>query len=128
MSPWRHARTPAHEFHAAAPRIRAFGFPPNLKAGERIVALCTPSQGSRPFRFAWQKDGRNLEQRPDVQVFVQADVSSSIVFESLRLQDAGNYSCIVSNDFGSDKFTASLAVKCESLLLPFAYFASPVHL
>ena len=77
--------------------------------------LCTPSQGSPPFRFGWRKDERELTGTDSVHIFVQEDVSSQIAFKSVRSEDTGNYSCTVRNDFGADQFAAVLSVRCESL-------------
>ena len=49
-----------------------------------------------------------------------ATVVNSQDFSSLGIKDAssdhsGNYTCVVSNAYGSESFTARLSVRCESL-------------
>ena len=38
---------------------------------------------------------------------------SVLLIPSLSFEDTGNYSCIISNDHGSDSYTASLIVECK---------------
>ncbi|KAG8174360.1 hypothetical protein JTE90_011412, partial [Oedothorax gibbosus] len=89
-----------------APVVAPFIFPPALKEGERGSAICTIKSGDRPFEFHWEKDGKDL-----TNVETQSIRDSSIlIIESVSSESSGNYTCIVSNAFGKDRFTASLLV------------------
>ncbi|KAG8178097.1 hypothetical protein JTE90_017446 [Oedothorax gibbosus] len=89
-----------------APVVAPFIFPPALKEGERGSAICTIKSGDRPFEFHWEKDGKKLT---NVETQSIRD-SSFLIIESVSAESSGNYTCIVSNAFGKDRFTASLLV------------------
>ena len=82
-------------------------------AGSKATATCA-AEGSEPIRFEWLKDGQPVNME-SVNIG-RGDVMSTILFKSLRSTHAGNYSCVASNGFGSDTFTAQLSVQSESLV------------
>lgn len=92
-----------------SPVVAPFMFPPALKEGERGSATCTIKSGDRPLQFKWKKDGHDIVESSNIET--QSVKDSSILFiESVSAKTAGNYTCIVTNTFGSDKFTAVLTV------------------
>lgn len=89
--------------------VSPFVFPPALKEGEKGSAFCTVKSGDRPFEFEWKKDGNSLEVSPNI--IIQSVLDSSVlVIQSVTSESSGNYTCIVKNAFGSDRFTAALTV------------------
>ncbi|XP_054724338.1 cell adhesion molecule Dscam2-like [Uloborus diversus] len=92
-----------------SPAVTPFMFPP-LKEGERASAICTIKSGDRPLKFQWKKDGRDIAEIPKVDIQSVKDASSILTIESVSSKFSGNYTCTISNSFGSDSFTASLVV------------------
>lgn len=61
------------------------------------------------MQFKWMKDGQDIVESSNIEM--QSVKDSSILFiESVNAKSSGNYTCIVSNAFGSDKFSAVLTV------------------
>lgn len=84
-------------------------FPPALKEGERGSATCTIRSGDTPIQFKWKKDGQDIVESANIET--QSVKDSSLLFiKSVSSKNSGNYTCIVTNTFGSDKFTALLTV------------------
>lgn len=84
-------------------------FPSALKEGERSSAICTIKSGDTPIQFKWKKDGQDIVESTNIET--QSVKDSSILFiKSVSAKNSGNYTCIVSNAYGSDKFTAVLTV------------------
>ncbi|KFM80800.1 Down syndrome cell adhesion molecule-like protein 1-like protein, partial [Stegodyphus mimosarum] len=84
-------------------------FPPALKEGERGSAVCTIRSGDRPVDFQWKKDGQDITKSSSVDIQSLRD-SSFLVIETVTAKSSGNYTCIVTNAYGNDQFTASLTV------------------
>ncbi|GFU20643.1 down syndrome cell adhesion molecule-like protein 1 [Nephila pilipes] len=91
------------------PVVAPFMFPPALREGERGTATCTIRSGDRPLEFKWLKDGNDLIASSSVDTQSMRD-SSFLVIESVTSKSSGNYTCVVSNVYGKDQFTASLTV------------------
>lgn len=97
---------------ADAPVVSPFMFPPALKEGERSSTICSIKSGDKPIQFKWKKDGQDIVESSNIET--QSVKDSSILFiESVSAKNSGNYTCIVSNAYGSDKFTAVLTVSGE---------------
>ncbi|GBL76511.1 Hemicentin-2 [Araneus ventricosus] len=92
-----------------APVVAPFYFPPGLKEGERGSAICTIKSGDRPFEFQWMKDGESVSESSNVKIQSVLD-SSFLVIEAVTSESSGNYTCIVKNSYGSDRFVAALTV------------------
>lgn len=45
---------------------------------------------------------------------INAEELSAIAFKEVTASDGGNYTCVAVNSFGTDSFTARLAVRCKS--------------
>lgn len=84
-------------------------FPPALKEGERVSVACSVRSGDRPVQFQWKKDGQEIVENSNVGMQTVKD-TSLLTIESVTAKSSGNYTCIVSNKFGSDQFTAALTV------------------
>ncbi|XP_035232059.1 Down syndrome cell adhesion molecule-like protein Dscam2 [Stegodyphus dumicola] len=91
------------------PMVAAFSFPAALKEGERGSAACTIRSGDTPLEFKWLKDGQDAEEFPNLKIQSLMD-SSLLVIPSVTPKSSGNYTCIVKNAFGSDRYTAAVAV------------------
>ncbi|GBL76510.1 Down syndrome cell adhesion molecule-like protein 1 [Araneus ventricosus] len=98
-----------------APVVVPFSFPSALKEGERGSSICTIRSGDRPLEFQWLKDGENVISNKNVDIQSVKDTSSILSIESVTSQSSGNYTCIVRNAFGSDRYTANLAVSAPPI-------------
>nr|XP_042912472.1 Down syndrome cell adhesion molecule-like protein Dscam2 [Parasteatoda tepidariorum] len=89
--------------------IVPYYFPPVLKEGERASTICSVRSGDRPIEFKWKKDGQPLSVSSTVNI--QSFEDSSLLFiKSVDSGSSGNYTCIVTNSFGKDQYTATLVV------------------
>lgn len=68
-----------------------------------------------------------MSQFPDIRVKHETDYSI-IIIDPVEVNSQGNYTCIVSNEFGKDSYTAELLVEGKSfslliyfIILPFFY-------
>lgn len=84
-------------------------FPPALKEGESISVVCSVRSGDKPVQFQWKKDGQEIVQNSNIGMQTVKD-TSLLIIESVTAKSSGNYTCMVSNKFGSDHFTAPLTV------------------
>ncbi|XP_075560476.1 cell adhesion molecule Dscam1-like isoform X2 [Dermacentor variabilis] len=95
----------------APPRIRAFGFSPDLSPGDSAALTCAVRRGSAgPHTFAWLRDGAPLAGGPRVAVSRPSDAVSVLAFENVRPEDAANYTCVAANAHGQHRMTAALLV------------------
>ncbi|KAG8170511.1 hypothetical protein JTE90_000334, partial [Oedothorax gibbosus] len=92
-----------------APDVASFNFPTGLKEGQRGSAMCTIKSGERPFEFQWLKNGEEIITSSNVKIQNVLD-TSFLVIEAVSSESNGNYTCIVKNLYGSDRFTATLNV------------------
>ncbi|XP_054724340.1 cell adhesion molecule Dscam2-like [Uloborus diversus] len=101
--------SPDIKWRSQAPVVADFSFPSALKEGERGSATCTIRSGDRPIQFKWKKDGKDISEFNNIDIQSVKD-SSILIIESVSSKSSGNYTCIVVNSFGTDKFTANLVV------------------
>ncbi|EEC02451.1 ttnl protein, putative [Ixodes scapularis] len=114
MALTRRLRLGLGKWHLPAPKISPFSFSTNLTVGERGTAICTATVGDQPLTFRWLKNGRRLtDEKKSVTVTDNADFSV-LKLPSLSLESSGNYTCIVSNLFGSASHSATLRVHGRS--------------
>ena len=74
--------------------------------------FCAVRQGVQPFFFEWSKNGQPLKSKPGVNWEIENSKDISI-FKIVKISkdDAGNYSCLVKNIYGSDSINVMLSVK-----------------
>ncbi|RWS11618.1 hemicentin-1-like protein [Dinothrombium tinctorium] len=81
----------------------------SIPEGSRFSTFCTLMSGSKPVSFTWLKNGKNIKENLiNIESFEQ---HSMISIEKVKAENAGNYTCIARNTFGSDKYTISLSIK-----------------
>ena len=78
--------------------------------------MCTTSSGELPLNFTWSKDGQPLSgpvaQLKRIQIKHDQDSSTLRIFP-VRLDHAGNYSCLARNKHGWQSYQAALVVLGE---------------
>ncbi|CAG2165379.1 unnamed protein product [Oppiella nova] len=85
----------------------------NQTEGSYFQLFCSVQKGLNPFFFEWFRDGHQLRQS-DPQVNHQIDNFdrySTLTIESIVSSDAGNYSCLVRNAFGTDSQFVVLTIE-----------------
>ncbi|KAH8030056.1 hypothetical protein HPB51_006488 [Rhipicephalus microplus] len=97
------------------PKVQPFQFPSRPQLGKRLRITCSVTQGDSPLSFAWLKDDVELTASSSDGVDDHHPVSldsgpesSVLVLKRLGVDDIGNYTCVVSNAAGTDKFQAFL--------------------
>ncbi|GFU20638.1 down syndrome cell adhesion molecule-like protein 1 [Nephila pilipes] len=99
-----------------SPAVAPFYFPPGLKEGERGSATCTIKSGDKPFEFQWMKDGEIVRETSNIRIQSVLD-TSLLIIEAVTSESSGNYTCIVKNSYGSDRFNAALTVTAPPIWL-----------
>lgn len=93
-------------------------FPGNrIRVGESASAMCTLVAESSDVRFRWLKDSVDVSGTATNLNIKNDKTVSMLTIESVTLQDAGNYTCIVDNTYGSDASTAMLVVEGKRAFL-----------
>ena len=88
-----------------------FSFPNGVKIGSRYGTICTILSGSPPIDFSWFKDGNPITaSHLDI---IRSKSSSTLDFDGIRSEDAGEYKCIVKNAVGSAFHSAKLVIEGE---------------
>ena len=99
-----------NEFFLVPPKLAPLPRELEFRRGERFQLVCSCREGEPPLTFSWVRDGQALLETAEVQVRRFDEFSSSITISALREDQAGNYTCIVSNRGGSDSSTVKLRV------------------
>lgn len=79
------------------------------KLGEKSSMVCYASNGSPPFEFNWYKDDGLITNSDVIRIDKLRD-SSILNIDSMSSSFNGNYSCRVTNSFGSDSLAITLTV------------------
>lgn len=99
-----------------APTITPFAFNQNVQENQRSSVLCTISSGDLPVTISWLKDGQlltpNLLQAKKIIIKPDSD-QSTLKFNPVRLDHAGNYTCVAKNRAGVQAYSAQLIVHGE---------------
>ncbi|XP_062332728.1 neuregulin 2b isoform X2 [Osmerus eperlanus] len=93
---------------AAAPKLRPMRGQ-SLIEGERMYLKCEASGNPSPS-FRWYKDGRELQRGRDLKIKTNKK-NSKVQISRVRLEDSGNYTCVVENTLGQENFTSYITVQ-----------------
>ncbi|KAG0444842.1 hypothetical protein HPB47_013323 [Ixodes persulcatus] len=105
------------------PEVQPFFFSKNIALGQKALVNCGTVSGDGPFKFSWVQDGAKVLATSSKYVSTVADKFATLTIESVGAEDIGNYTCTVSNDVGSDSFTAPLVVKAleKPIIMPYSF-------
>ena len=85
--------------------------------------LCSVSKGDLPVDIRWYKDGRLIKAPamdvPGISVIHVSPFSSNLVYDGLRPEHRGNYTCEAANGAGSVTFNGTMIIHGESHLPPY---------
>ncbi|XP_076034195.1 cell adhesion molecule Dscam1-like isoform X3 [Oratosquilla oratoria] len=107
------ARANLHVSVMVPPHIdeHMFQLKSGFAAGSRARIMCVVASGDLPLTFSWRHNGRPIQPGPTVTVRSLDELTSVLLFTSLRQEDGGNYTCTATNAVASDSKTAKLIVK-----------------
>lgn len=92
-----------------------FSFPSLVDIETPFISIsCVSSKGNKPITFEWLKNGKILTKIENRLTIRNEDMFSVLEIRDLTLDDVGNYTCLAKNTFGSDQYTSSLVIRCES--------------
>lgn len=116
------------------PEIDPFSFPKSLQEGQRFNVLCSVTKGDEPVTIKWYKDSRPLGRASSsttsssslssslasdsnraaeligISTISVTAFTSTLIFDSVRPEHRGNYTCEASNRAGSASVTQSMIV------------------
>ncbi|KAG8172953.1 hypothetical protein JTE90_005602 [Oedothorax gibbosus] len=92
------------------PKVQKIFFPDQVVTGQRTSAHCTAISGSPPMEFKWLKNGLTIKANQQFSIRNHADYSVLFI-ENVDFTTSANYTCELTNSFGSDRYTAVLEVK-----------------
>lgn len=101
---------------SAEPVITPFFFNQNVQENQRSSVLCTISSGELPVTISWLKDGQLLTPTLALEkkIIIKPDVDqSTLKFNPVRLDHAGNYTCVARNSAGIQAHSSQLVVHGE---------------
>ena len=75
--------------------------------GESTALMCNSTRGEN-ITFQWQMNGLNIT----------GETAPDLTLSDLSLMDGGNYTCVVTNDHGSDSITTSLFINPNFITQP----------
>ncbi|XP_053205439.1 cell adhesion molecule DSCAML1-like isoform X3 [Panonychus citri] len=106
---------PPSSSSSGPPVIDPFNFSRYLEEGSRSKILCTVIKGDPPFTIRWYKDGKPLldSSEDGVSTISLDDYSVALVFSRVKLNNRGNYTCLVSNGVASTNHTAPALVRAR---------------
>ncbi|XP_067138844.1 cell adhesion molecule Dscam2-like [Centruroides vittatus] len=92
-----------------APQIHPFHFSEKLKNGDRVNIICSITSGKKPLSFQWMKNNIIITEKENIEIFTHPE-HSVLAINPINSNSSGNYSCVVSNKFGTTSYTAILEV------------------
>lgn len=103
------------DFFSVRPVIEPFILPNSVHMGQRLSITCTVAQGDASnIAIRWYKDGEIVDTDNSGKFFVRvyhlAEYTSTLLFESVRVEHRGNYTCLAQNDVGEDAHSASMVI------------------
>lgn len=95
-----------------APVLNPLSIPPSIAIGDLTTITCTIKRGSPPVQFKWLHNGIEIQSHVKYKI-TSTVASSTFLVGQIEATDIGNYSCIASNAFGSDRQTEIVFMEGE---------------
>ncbi|KAI1289732.1 Down syndrome cell adhesion molecule-like protein 1 -like protein [Halotydeus destructor] len=94
------------------PAIDAFVESRALRQGQRYSILCSVSQGDLPLTIRWYKDDKEIKgtDMTGISVIHVSQFTSNLLFDALRPQHRGNYTCRATNAAGFASYSSLLTI------------------
>ncbi|XP_051944984.1 pro-neuregulin-2, membrane-bound isoform-like [Xyrauchen texanus] len=99
---------------ASAPKVKPMDSQLLLE-GRKLTLKCDAAGNPSPS-FNWYKDGSQLHKRKDVKIKSNKK-NSKLHISRVRLEDSGNYTCVVENSLGRENTTSYVNVQSISTTL-----------
>ncbi|GIY09035.1 down syndrome cell adhesion molecule-like protein 1 [Caerostris extrusa] len=93
------------------PKIKKFSFEENVQEGDLASVICLAVSSSKPLSFSWFKNGEQIGEGTNGVRIDNSGEYSVLILDSVSLQSAGNYTCKVTNPFGSAIHASQLEIK-----------------
>ncbi|XP_025016081.1 Down syndrome cell adhesion molecule-like isoform X2 [Tetranychus urticae] len=78
--------------------------------GGKTSLACQNIEGTPPIQLNWFKDGKELSNSQSIKIRTIED-SSMLILDPISTSHSGNYTCKVSNNFGSDSYSTELLIE-----------------
>ncbi|RWS10929.1 Down syndrome cell adhesion molecule-like protein Dscam2 [Leptotrombidium deliense] len=74
--------------------------------------ICAVETGSEPFSFQWFKNRNPISDHQTKKIKItKTHLTSHLHFQNIAIENEGNYTCVVRNEFGSDSIYILVGVK-----------------
>ena len=80
--------------------------------------MCAVTDGDPPFKFMWLKDGKDIVESSTYSIR-NDDYVSTLTITQLGPEHNGNYTCRVSNAYGSVQHSDMLLMQCKQFFFFF---------
>ena len=84
--------------------------------GGKTTFTCQALSGSLPLTIEWFKNDKEIKELSSTRIRTAEDYSS-LVIDSIHSSHSGNYTCKISNAYGSDFYSIELKVEDKSDIL-----------
>ncbi|TWW74744.1 Pro-neuregulin-2, membrane-bound isoform [Takifugu flavidus] len=96
-------------FLAAAPQLKQMTVPTRVDEGSKLTVKCEATGNPLPT-YRWFKDGNELKKSKKVRI-KNGQKNSRVQINRARVEDSGNYTCVVENLLGKDNSTGTVHVQ-----------------
>ncbi|XP_074466803.1 neuregulin 2a isoform X3 [Sebastes fasciatus] len=94
---------------AAAPKLKPMKNPIIVDEGSKLIVKCEATGNPLPT-YRWFKDGNELKKSKKVRIRNSLK-NSRVQISRAKLEDSGNYTCVVENPLGKDNSTGTVNVQ-----------------
>ncbi|TKS83011.1 Pro-neuregulin-2, membrane-bound isoform [Collichthys lucidus] len=99
---------------AVAPKLKPMRNPIIVEEGNKLTVKCEATGNPSPT-YRWFKDGNELKKSKKSEVRIRSNKKNSRVqISRAKLEDSGNYTCVVENPLGKDNSTGTVNVQSSS--------------